>query len=450
VSEVPALELRGFGVSFGDRLILAEVDLTVPHVGAMSLMGPTAAGKSTLLRTLVGLNDAQPALRTWGQVRIEGEPALHARRRRQDDPGFHEKRRIALVQQKARFYVESVRENLVSALPDRGELTRAEQEQRVSALLADNDLSDLEASFSEKAAALSLGEQRNVAIVRAIASDPALLLIDEPTASLDEAQAQRTMDLIRRQATRRAVLMVTHNRRRARELGGTVVLLAGGRVLEQGPADRFFESPRTEAGKVFARTGSCAVPMPGTRPEEIADGVEPPPALPPAATEAPAASVGPRGFHWLRRGRIGGLPRPGIAAELDYDLDGLSDLGITVLVTLEEQRTVPAERLAERGIRAEWLPIVDMEPPTLEEAIAHCARVARWVRAGEVVAVHCKAGLGRTGTLLAAQLVYEGASSVEAIEEARRINRRWIQSQAQLDFLVELAAALAAERAPRG
>ncbi len=184
--------------------------------------------------------------------------------------------------------------------------------------------------------------------------------------------------------------------------------------------------------------------MPGTRREHLADDVELPPTLPPQAKEAakaPPASAGPRGFYWLHRGRLGGLPRPGLLRDLAIDLDGLDALGVTVLVTLEESRTVPEDRLAERGIRSEWLPIVDMEAPTLAEARSLSRRIEELMEAGEVVAIHCKAGLGRTGTILAAQLVHEGASSAEAVERARRINPRWIQSDAQLHFLAELAGA---------
>jgi len=444
MSEPPVMLLEGFGVAFEDRVILAEVNLAIPKTGAVSLMGPMAAGKSTLIRTLTGLNDAQPALKTWGRVIIEGEEASHAKRRRSEDPGFHEKRRVAMVQQKARFYLDTVRRNLVSALPNRGELNLAEQGTRIRALLRDNGLAGLEKHFDDEVVNLSLGQQRNLAIVRATASDPAVLFIDEPTASLGDQEAYRTLDLIRHQAEQRAVVMVTHNRLHALHLGGLVVLLAGGRVVETGGVDRFFEAPQTAPGRVFARTGTCTVPMPGTRREYLADDIELPPELPPqakAATLAPPASAGPRGFYWLHRGKLGGLPRPGLLRDLGIDLDGLDALGVTVLVTLEERRTVPEDRLAERGIRSEFLPIVDMEAPTLEEARTLAQRIEELMETGEVVAVHCKAGIGRTGTILAAQLIHEGASSVEAVERARRINPRWIQSDAQLHFLAELAKA---------
>lgn len=438
----PVLVLEGFGVAFEDRVILADVNLAIPRIGAVSLMGPMAAGKSTLIRTLTGLNDAQPALKTWGRVLIDGEEASHAKRRQSDDRGFHEKRRMALVQQKARFYLDTVRRNLVSALPNRRKLNFGQQDTRIRALLQDNGLEELEKRFDEEAVNLSLGQQRNLAIVRAIASDPAVLFIDEPTASLEDEEAYRTLDLIRHQAEQRSVVMVTHNRRRALHIGGLVVLLAGGRVIETGPADRFFEEPRTAPGRVFARTGTCTVPMPGTRREYLAEDIELPPELPPQAKEAtmaPPASAGPRGFYWLHRGKLGGLPRPGLLRDLSVDLDGLDALGVTVLVTLEETRTVPEARLAERGIRSEFLPIVDMEAPTFEEARTLARHIEELIDAGEVVSVHCKAGLGRTGTILAAQLIHEGASSVEAVERARRINPRWIQSDAQLHFLAELA-----------
>ncbi|MCA9609854.1 MAG: hypothetical protein KC619_29855, partial [Myxococcales bacterium] len=96
------LRLRGFGVAFEQTVVLASIDLDVPSRGIVNLVASAGEGKSTLLRTLAGLNDAQPALRTWGEAIYLGEP-LGAQR-------------PALVQQHARLLTATVRENLVSAL----------------------------------------------------------------------------------------------------------------------------------------------------------------------------------------------------------------------------------------------------------------------------------------------------------------------------------------------
>jgi len=129
------------------------------------------------------------------------------------------------------------------------------------------------------------------------------------------------------------------------------------------------------------------------------------------------------------------VPRPGIVATLEHDLDGLRRLGVSTLVTLEESRTVDPSLLAPLQMASIHFPILDMGAPRLEDAEELCRRIDQLVALGEVVAVHCRAGLGRTGTMLAAQLVFDGESAVGAIERVRRLNPSCIQSDAQVQFL---------------
>jgi atypical dual specificity phosphatase len=430
----PAVELRGFGVSFGDRIILSNLDLSLPKVGLVVLMGPAGGGKSTLLRTLAGLNDAHAAMKTWGELVINGQP-LALEQHRHVAGG---QRRPLLVTQHARFYLDTVRQNLVSGLPNRAQCDHATQSQIVRAALGENGLSELAACLEQEAVSLSLGQQRCLAIVRALLSEPEVVFVDEPTTGLNDAEATALLDLLKGQAGRRCIVYVTHNQRWAQAAGGTSVLLASGHVKESGPTERFFKAPATELGRQFVATGSCptSAPKPPSRPSR-------------AVASAPAQHGAPRGFIWLKAGQLGGLPRPGIVDELDDDLAGLCALKVTVLVTLEERPTLDANVLAGLGIESVHFPIVDMDVPSVTDAVALCERVTAWVAGGRIVAVHCLAGHGRTGTVLACQLIFEGASAPSALESVRVINTRLVQSDAQVAFLGEFERAIARLRPPR-
>lgn len=442
----PALSLRGFGVAFGERTLLAEVALDLPRAGMTVLVGPAGSGKSTLLRTLAGLNDAHPALSTWGTALVGGRPleALRPAVPGQLRPG------IGMVVQHARFFLSSIRENLVSALPNRAELAPVAQTEVVAALLARTGLGELAGRLDEDVASQPTSLQRRLAIVRALVPDPAVLLADEPTAGLDDAGAADVLALLRAQAALRAVLFVTHNQRLARAAGGTVVLLAGGRIEETALSDAFFDAPATPAGLSFVRTGRCAETSPDATRDVLEAAVAPPPALPEAAA-ARSRFLGPRGFFWVQPGRLGGVPRPGVIDEVEADLEGLRRLGISVLVTLEEAPPVEPAVLARHGIASIHVPIPDMGAPPLERAAWLCREIGRLVGGGAAVAVHCRAGLGRTGTVLAAQLVHEGESAAAAIERLRGVSPRCIQSQLQVEFLSAFETFVARSRvaAPR-
>ncbi|MBX3261292.1 MAG: ATP-binding cassette domain-containing protein [Labilithrix sp.] len=426
----PILRLRGFGVAFNGTPVLADVDLDLAETGLVVLVGPASSGKSTLLRTLAGVNDAHPSLSTWGVAELDGSPLRDGGRQR-----ARAGRGIGLVMQHSRFFMNTVRENLVSALPNRGRLERAAQTELARSLLRGSGLSELAEMLEAEVVSLPQPVQRMLAIVRATAIDPLVLLADEPTSGLDDEAAIDVIALLRGQATSRAVLFITHNQRHALAAGGSTCLLAGGRIVEVAPTSRFFRAPATELGERFVATGSCPLPSPGAELADLSEESPRPPPLSPAAKAAAERKVGPRGFFWIVAGRLGGLPRPGIIAELEDDLEGLREIGVNVLVTLEESLTVPPARLREVGVTSIHFPVPDMGAPDVAPTADLCADVEALLSRGQVVAFHCRAGLGRTGTLLACQLIWSGDRAIRAIERVRQINPRCIQSDEQVAFL---------------
>jgi atypical dual specificity phosphatase len=149
----------------------------------------------------------------------------------------------------------------------------------------------------------------------------------------------------------------------------------------------------------------------------------------------PPPAGAPRGFTWIKQGKLAGTPRPGIVDDVDHDLTLLKLAGLTHLVCLEERRTVSASLLQSYGITGIFFPIVDMGAPAVEDAAEMCRLLANLIGRGAVVGVHCRAGLGRTGTMLAALLIHGGADALAAVEEIRLLQPKYVQSDAQLEFL---------------
>ncbi len=145
---------------------------------------------------------------------------------------------------------------------------------------------------------------------------------------------------------------------------------------------------------------------------------------------------GPRDFRWLRHGVLAGTPQPGLLVDIKQDLSALKRVGVTHLITLTEEpmKNTPFQ---EFGIHNVHFPIVDMEAPSLKNTAEICAALADLIERNATIAYHCHAGIGRTGTMLVAQLIWEGLDAQTALNQARSVFSPWVQSKTQEDFLIE-------------
>jgi tungstate transport system ATP-binding protein len=215
------------GVTILDRITL-EIEAGSPTV----LIGPNGSGKTTLLRTAMGLLSPTQGRITWGGIE-EFPPA-----------------RRAIVFQRPVMLRRSVGANLSYALSVARIPRRAE---RIKELLSMVGLANL---GKRSARQLSGGEQQRLALARAIARDPTVLLLDEPTASLDPASTKAIEEIISAiAASGIKVVISTHDLGEARRIGGEIVLLHRGQVVETANAVEFLNSPKTHEAKAFLAGG---------------------------------------------------------------------------------------------------------------------------------------------------------------------------------------------------
>ncbi|ERP86315.1 ABC transporter ATP-binding protein [Labrenzia sp. C1B10] len=223
----PLLDVRSLGFSAGGEKLLHDVDVAIRRGSRTLIMGPNGAGKSLLLRLMHGLLQPQEGAILWEGGRMDATA----------------RRAQAMVFQRPVLLRRSVIANLKFALSVRG-LRGSERADKVKAALETAGLSHL---ARRPARVLSGGEQQRLSLVRALACDPELLFLDEPTANLDPASTAAIESLVLEANARGVtVVLVTHDAGQAKRLGEDLVFLQNGTVVETGPVEKVLANPRSE------------------------------------------------------------------------------------------------------------------------------------------------------------------------------------------------------------
>ena len=235
-----ALEVAGVHKSFGKLEVLQGIDLALAEHEVVCLIGASGSGKSTLLRCINLLEPIQA-----GRIVVAG---VDATARGVD---VNEIRRgIGIVFQSFNLFPHmSVLRNVTLGPRKALGLTRAEAEARAGELLARFGLADKRDEYPDR---LSGGQQQRVAIVRALAMQPHLLLLDEVTSALDPELVAEVLEVIRELALGgMTMLIATHEMGFARDVANRVCFLHEGRILEEGPPAQIFTAPREERTQQF-------------------------------------------------------------------------------------------------------------------------------------------------------------------------------------------------------
>jgi len=234
------LRLQGVRKTFGDTVVLDGVDLAVAPHEVVALIGASGSGKSTLLRC-INLVERVDDGQIWLGDRDISDPRVSADAVRA---------RIGVVFQQFNLFPHlRVIDNITLASRKVLRMPREQAEQTALALLDRVGLADRAREYPDR---LSGGQQQRVAIVRAIATNPELLLLDEITSALDPELVAEVLDLVRDlKGDGTTIVMATHEMAFARDVADRVVFLDGGVIVEQGPAAQVFARPQHERTRAF-------------------------------------------------------------------------------------------------------------------------------------------------------------------------------------------------------
>jgi len=239
---VAFLELQGVHKRFGANDVLRGVDLHVDEHDVVCLIGPSGCGKSTLLRCINALEEIDD-----GTIRIDGEQASG---RGVDLDGLRQE--VGIVFQSFNLFPHmTVLENITLAPRKVLGLPRKQAAERALTLLARIGLDDKANEYPDR---LSGGQQQRVAIVRALAMQPRLLLLDEITSALDPELVSEVLNIVRELAAEgMTMLLATHEMSFAREVSSKVCFLDAGVICEEGPPEQIFGEPQNDRTRIFLK-----------------------------------------------------------------------------------------------------------------------------------------------------------------------------------------------------
>jgi phosphate transport system ATP-binding protein len=251
----PKLAVEDLNVWYGRDHALKDVSMDVPEESVTALIGPSGCGKSTFLRCLNRMNDRISGARVDGSVELEGDEIY------QDGVNLVElRKRVGMVFQAPNPFPKSIRDNIAYGPRKHGDIKRGllarltgrdekdEEDRLVERSLEQAALWDeVHDRLDDNALGLSGGQQQRLCIARCLATDPEVILMDEPASALDPIATTKIEELIHELAEDYTVIIVTHNMQQAARISDqTAVFLTGGELVEYGETDQIFEDPHSQ------------------------------------------------------------------------------------------------------------------------------------------------------------------------------------------------------------
>ena len=236
----PILQVKDLDLWYGAHQALHSVSMDIPEKSITAFIGPSGCGKSTFLKTMNRMNDLVPGVKITGEVRYRGED-IYA-------PGTDVcrlRREIGMVFQKPNPFPMSIYDNIAYGPRTHGIRSKARLDELVERSLRGAAIWDeVKDRLKKNALGLSGGQQQRLCIARALAVEPAVLLMDEPTSALDPISTSRIEELTMELKERYTIVIVTHNMQQAVRISDRTAFFLLGELVECGPTSEIFSTPK--------------------------------------------------------------------------------------------------------------------------------------------------------------------------------------------------------------
>ena len=236
----PILQVKDLDLWYGAHQALHSVSMDIPEKSITAFIGPSGCGKSTFLKTMNRMNDLVPGVKITGEVRYRGED-IYA-------PGTDVcrlRREIGMVFQKPNPFPMSIYDNIAYGPRTHGIRSKARLDELVERSLRGAAIWDeVKDRLKKNALGLSGGQQQRLCIARALAVEPAVLLMDEPTSALDPISTSRIEELTMELKERYTIVIVTHNMQQAVRISDRTAFFLLGELVECDDTERLFSQPQ--------------------------------------------------------------------------------------------------------------------------------------------------------------------------------------------------------------
>lgn len=243
----PPIRIEKLNFYYGKNKVLRNINLEIKQNKITAIIGPSGSGKSSLLRTMNRIYELYPEQHTKGKIFINGTNIMTPQY-----PLIKLRRETGMVFQKPTPFPMTIFNNIAFAIKNHFKVSKSELEDRVKwALKKAAVWSEVKNKLHKAGSHLSGGQQQRLCIARTIAIAPSILLLDEPTSSLDPISTQKIEELILSLKEQYTIIMVTHNLKQAKRISDETIFLRDGEVIEHADTPTFFAKPKHKLTKEY-------------------------------------------------------------------------------------------------------------------------------------------------------------------------------------------------------
>lgn len=246
------MEIEKVNVWINNTQILNNITTTIDANTITTIIGPSGAGKSTFVRTLNRINDTIPEYKFSGEIKYNKENIYGA-----NQNVYTLRKQIGMIFQKPCVFPKSITENVLFGI-DLSKKSKQEKDKIVEEKLKAVHLwNEVQERLNEKASNLSVGQQQRLCIARALAVNPDVIIMDEPTSSLDPISTLKLEQLIVLLKKKYTIILVTHNIDQAKRVSDNIIFMCNGKIVEQGSKDQIMRNPKNKQTQDYVSWNTC-------------------------------------------------------------------------------------------------------------------------------------------------------------------------------------------------